>query len=107
MRSYSQSQARASARAIDYARRRVEDILGCIPKEVVFTACGTESDNLAIRGAAWAKKEAGQGNHLITTPIEHHAVDHTIDQLCDNFGFAQTVVPVDKYGIVNPADIQL
>ena len=100
------AQARASARAIDNARHRVADILGCLPKEVVFTACGTESDNLAIRGAAWAKKEAGLGNHLITTPIEHHAVSHTIDQLCRSFGFTQTVVPVDKYGVVNPTDIE-
>jgi cysteine desulfurase len=99
-------QARASAKAIEQARQRVAAILGCRPKEVVFTACGTESDNLAIRGVAWAKKLAGQGQHLITTPIEHHAVDHTINQLCAHFGFTQTVVPVDQYGLVNPADIE-
>jgi cysteine desulfurase len=79
--------------------------LNCTPKEVVFTACGSESDNLAIRGVAWAQKQAGKGNHLITTPIEHHAVGHTVDQLCDKFGFEQTVVPVDEYGRVNPDDI--
>ena len=98
-------QARASARAIDQARRQVADILGCTPSEIVFTACGSESDNIAIRGVAWAQRQAGQGNHLITTPIEHHAVGHTIDQLCDKFGFTQTVVPVDSYGVVNPEDI--
>lgn len=98
-------QARASARAIDDARRTVADILGCSPKEIVFTACGSESDNIAIRGVAWAQRQAGKGNHLITTPIEHHAVDHTFNQLCDKFGFEQTVVPVDGYGVVNPADI--
>jgi cysteine desulfurase len=98
-------QARASARAIDEARRTVADILGCTPKEIVFTACGSESDNLAIRGVAWAQQQAGKGNHLITTPIEHHAVDHTIDQLCDKFGFEQTVVPVDRHGLVNPDDV--
>ena len=98
-------QARASARAIDDARRKVADILGCTPKEIVFTACGSESDNIAIRGVAWAQRQAGKGNHLITTPIEHHAVDHTINQLCDKFGFEQTVVPVDPYGVVNPADV--
>lgn len=98
-------QARASARAIDEARRQVADILGCSPKEIIFTACGTESDNLAIRGVAWAQKQAGKGNHLITTPIEHHAVGHTINQLCQKFGFEQTVVPVDRYGQVDPADI--
>jgi cysteine desulfurase len=98
-------QARASARAIDDARRTVADILGCSPKEIVFTACGSESDNIAIRGVAWAQRQASKGNHLITTPIEHHAVDHTFNQLCDRFGFEQTVVPVDRYGVVNPADI--
>lgn len=99
-------QARGSARAIDNARRQIADILGCSPKEIVFTACGTESDNIAIRGAAWAQKQAGMGNHLITTPIEHHAVGYTIDQLCDKFGFRQTVVPVNRYGLVNPVDIE-
>lgn len=99
-------QARASARALDDARRRIADILGCRPKEIVFTACGTESDNLAIRGVAWAQKQAGKGHHIITTPIEHHAVDYTINQLCDKFGFEQSVVPVDEYGLVNPADVE-
>ena len=98
-------QARASARALDQARRDVADILGCRPKEVVFTSCGSESDNLAIRGAAWAAKQAGKGHHLITSPIEHHAVSHTIDQLCEKFGFEQTVAPVDEYGLVDPDDV--
>jgi cysteine desulfurase len=98
-------QARASARALDGARRDVADILGCKPKEVVFTSCGSESDNLAIRGAAWAAKLAGKGHHLITSPIEHHAVTHTYDQLCEEFGFEQTVVPVDGYGLVDPDDV--
>lgn len=95
-------QARASARALDGARREVAEIFGCKPREVVFTSCGSESDNLAIRGTAWAAKLAGKGQHLITSPIEHHAVTHTIDQLCDQFGFEQTVVPVDKHGLVDP-----
>jgi cysteine desulfurase len=98
-------QARASARALDQARREVAEILGCKPKEVVFTSCGSESDNLAIRGVAWAAKLAGKGHHLITSPIEHHAVSHTIDQLCDKFGFEQTVVPVDEYGMVKPDNV--
>lgn len=99
------SQARASARAIERARQQAADILGCSTKEIVFTACGSESDNIAIRGVAWAQKLAGRGHHLITTPIEHHAVSHTIAQLCDKFGFEQTVVPVDRHAVVNPADI--
>ncbi len=98
-------QARASARAIDQARQQVADILGCSPAELVFTACGTESDNIAIRGAAWAQKLAGKGHHLVTSPIEHHAVSHTINQLCRHFGFEQTVVPVDAHGLVDPAQV--
>jgi cysteine desulfurase len=98
-------QARASARALDQARRDVAELFGCKPKEVVFTSCGSESDNLAIRGVAWTAKLAGQGRHIITSPIEHHAVTHTIDQLCEHFGFEQTVVPVDRYGLVNPDDV--
>ena len=99
-------QARASARAISQARQQVADILGCKPKEVIFTACGSESDNLAIRGAAWAKRKAGAGCHIITTPIEHSAVKKTIDQLCREFGFEQTVVPVNTFGQVKVADIE-
>lgn len=102
----SHAQARASAQAIDEARYSVADVLGCAADEIVFTGCGTESDNLAIRGVAWAKKQAGKGNHLITTPIEHHAVSHTIDQLCQKFGFEQTIVPVDEYGIVDVEAIE-
>jgi len=98
-------QARASARALDQARRDVSEVLGCKPKEIVFTSCGTESDNLAIRGVAWTGKLAGKGKHLITSPIEHHAVSQTINQLCDRFGFEQTVVPVDRYGLVSPDDV--
>lgn len=99
------AQARASAQAIDDARQRVAAILGCSADEIVFTGCGTEADNLAIRGVAWARKQAGRGNHLITTPIEHHAVSHTINQLCETFGFEQTIVPVDSNGVVGPEDI--
>jgi cysteine desulfurase len=98
-------QARASARALDQARRDVAEVLGCKPKEIVFTSCGTESDNLAIRGVAWTGKLAGKGKHLITSPIEHHAVSQTINQLCDRFGFEQTMVPVDRYGLVDPGDV--
>lgn len=99
-------QARASARAIADSRQQVAEILGCAPKEVVFTACGTESDNIAIRGVAWAQRQAGRGHHIITSPIEHSAVRGTVQQLCDKFGFEQTIVPVDQYGVINPAEVK-
>jgi cysteine desulfurase len=98
-------QARASGRAISEARHKVADILGCTPQEIIFTACGSESDNLAIRGVAWAKKQAGAGHHIITSPVEHSAVSKTINQLCDQFGFEQTIVPVNEYGQVSVSDI--
>ncbi len=58
-----------AATALERARGAVAEVLGCRPFEVVFTASGTESDNLALRGAAWAARAAGRGNHIITTPI--------------------------------------
>jgi cysteine desulfurase len=91
-----------SAEAIDEARRTVADILGCQPREVIFTSCGTESDNLALRGVGWARRNLGKGNHIITSPIEHHAVSHTCEQLEKHFGFEITYLPVDKYGSVDP-----
>ena len=99
-------QARACSRAISEARKTVAAVLNCRPKEVVFTSGGSESDNMAVRGAAWAQQLAGKGNHIITSPIEHGAVRNTIDQLCQNHGFEQTQVPVDGFGMVNPADVE-
>lgn len=97
---------RAAAKALESARGQVADVLGCHPTEVVFSANGTESNNLAIRGVALAARKARQGNHIITTSIEHHAVSHTIGQLQDMFGFETTSVPVDQHGIVDPQYIK-
>ena len=98
-------QARLSNKALTQARKEAADILNCQPKEIVFTSGGSESDNLAIRGVAWAQRLAGKGQHLITSPIEHPAVQNTIDQLCQQHGFTQTWVPVDALGQVDPADV--
>jgi len=94
-----------AATALERARGVVAGILGCRPMEVVFTACGTEADNLALRGAAWAARKAGRGHHLVTTPVEHHAVGHTVEQLRDLFGFEVTFLPVDGHGQVDPDDV--
>ena len=93
---------RHAMQAIDGAREQVADILGCRPTEVTFTGCGSESDNLAIKGMAFASQK--KGDHLITSPIEHHAVLHTCQYL-ERFGFKTTYVPVDQYGRVDPDDI--
>jgi cysteine desulfurase len=96
---------RAAAQGLEAARGQVADVLGCHPTEIIFTGNGTESDNLALWGVAWAARSARRGNHIIITAIEHHAVGHTAEQLRDRFGFELTVVPVDAQGRVDPDDI--
>jgi cysteine desulfurase len=97
---------RNAEKVIEQARRDVAAILNCEPNEVVFTSGGTESDNYALRGAALALREAGRGNHLITSVIEHHAVLHTAKQLRDHFGFDLTLLPVDSFGRVAVSDVE-
>jgi len=93
---------RHAMQAIDRAREQVADVLGCRPTEVTFTGCGSESDNLAIKGIAFVSQK--KGNHLITSAIEHHAVLHTCQYL-ERFGFKTTYLPVDAYGLVDPDEI--
>lgn len=99
-------QGRAALAALDEARRQMAGVLGCAPRELVLTGGGSEADNLAIRGAALARREQGGANHLITSAVEHHAVLHTVEQLRDHFGFEATVLAVDAYGRVSPAAVQ-
>jgi cysteine desulfurase len=94
---------RHAMQAIDHAREEVAEILNCRPTELAFVGCGSESDNLAIKGIAFAAQK--KGNHIITTPIEHHAVLHTCQYL-ERFGFKITYLPVDEYGRVDPADVE-
>jgi cysteine desulfurase len=101
---------RAAAAALDEAHFVVGCALGGRASEIVFTGCGTESDNLAIRGAAFAaRKQRGLGNlggHVISAPNEHHAVEATVHQLHDLFGFDVTMLPVDGCGRVDPDDVR-
>ena len=96
---------RLAARAVEAARETFAGLLGVAPAAVVFTACGSESNNLALRGAMLAAREAGRGNHLITSAVEHSAVLATARQLRDHFGFELTVLPVDEFGRVRLADV--
>lgn len=94
--------AQEARMAVDQARDTVSRILGSRKSEIVFTSGGTESDNTAIKGTAFALQQTG--NHIITTPIEHHAVLHACHQL-EQFGFKISYVPVDRYGMVDPDDV--
>lgn len=96
---------REALNALEQARQSAAEVLGCRPSEVAFVGSGTEADNLALRGAAWAARKSGRGNHVVTTAIEHHAVGHTVDQLRDLFGFELTRLAVDEAGCVNPDDV--
>ena len=94
---------RDAKKALENARRQVAAVLKCEPGEIYFTGCGTESDNWAIRGAAYAKK--AKGNHIITSAVEHHAVLHTCQQL-EREGFEVTYLPVDEFGRVSAEDVE-
>ena len=93
-----------AARAVSEARSSVAEVLGCRPREIVFTGAGTESINLAIKGVAFAQQLAGMGNHIVSCSTEHHAVLHSCEYL-DRFGFKTTYVPIDRYGTVSPQSV--
>lgn len=96
---------RLAARALDEARRTVAACLNAHPDEIIFTGCGSESDNLALRGAMWAARMSGRGNHLVTSAIEHKAVLDTARQLQRQANFDVTILPVDQYGLVDPQEV--
>jgi cysteine desulfurase len=90
-------------KAVDEARRQVADLLHCSPEEVVFTSGGSESNNYAIKGTAFANRE--KGNHIITSAIEHPAVLKVCTYLAEK-GFQITYLPVDEFCLVKPRELQ-
>ena len=86
--------------ALQKARQTLAELLGARPAEIIFTGCGTESDNAALRGIAIARRAATGAQRIITTPIEHKAVLQTAEELRDRFGFTLTLLPVDGAGVV-------
>ena len=91
--------------ALENARESVASHLNCLPDEVIFTSCGTESDNLALRGIAHSEREKRGANRILITPVEHHAITHTAQQLQRYFGFELDILPVDRSGTVSPETV--
>src|SRR5690242_7630666 len=87
------------------AREQVARVLHCKPAEVDCIMGGSESDNLALKGAGFYAQLHGGGNHIITTEFEHHAILHAAEYL-EQFGFETTLLPVNSAGLVNPEDVE-
>lgn len=88
--------------AIEEAREKVAALINVKPEEIAFTSCGTESNNLAIKGLALARR--GRGKHIVISAIEHFSVLHPARTL-EKFGFEVTYLPADSYGMVDPTDV--
>ena len=89
--------------AVEKARDQLSALLGAHSEEIIFTSGGTESDNAALKGVAYALKD--KGNHIITTSIEHHAIIET-SKFLEKQGYKVSYLPVDRYGMVNPNDVK-
>jgi cysteine desulfurase len=89
--------------AVEEARAKVAKLIGARSEEIIFTSGGTEADNFALKGAAYANKH--KGNHIITTAVEHHAVLE-VCKFLERRGLRITCLPVDKYGLVDPDDVK-
>ncbi|KEJ92884.1 cysteine desulfurase NifS [Synergistes jonesii] len=92
---------REARAAVDTARAQTAALINAEPADVVFTGAGSEADNLAVKGAAWALREKGKGAHIITSAIEHHAALSSVKWL-GKMGFEYTILPVDGRGMVSP-----
>ena len=97
------SLGRQSKRAIENAREQVANAIGASPKEIYFTGCGSESDNLAVKGIAYANKH--KGNHIITSKIEHPAILNTCKSL-EKEGFIVTYLNVDENGMISLEELE-
>jgi len=96
---------RRARRALDNARDRCAQVLNCRANEIIFTGCGSESDNLAIKGSAIALSEQRGWKHIVTSRIEHHAVLHACEWLSTHLRFEVTYIDVDQHGQVDPASV--
>jgi cysteine desulfurase len=96
----------AAEDALENARLNMAQTMHCLPEEIIFTSCGTESDNLALRGSALCARQERGANHILISPVEHHAVSHTAEQLAHLHGFELEYLPVDHNGRTSPDDVE-
>ncbi len=96
----------AAEAAVERSRTRVASVLGCSADEILFTSGGSESDNLALRGAAFAERRRRGATHILTTPVEHPAVLRTAQALARDHGFELELLPVDATGLVEPESLR-
>ncbi len=96
---------RQASAGLMQARRSIANLVGAKPNEIIFTGCGSESDNAALRGIALARRERTGANRVVTSAVEHHAVLTTAEALRDHAGFALTVLPVDAVGQISLDDL--
>ncbi|MCC6613024.1 MAG: cysteine desulfurase [Anaerolineae bacterium] len=90
--------------AVEDARETMARVLHCKPSEIIFTSGGSESDNLALRGAGWTRKRMDGRDHLITSPVEHSAIIRTVEQMAEMMGFSETILPVAADGMIDPEE---
>jgi cysteine desulfurase len=95
----------AGEAALENARVMIAEQMRCLPSEIVFTSCGTESDNLALRGSAFFARQARGANHILISPVEHHAVSKTAEQLARVHGFELEYLPVNSLGQTTAEDV--
>ena len=101
--SSSYSIGQSNKEAVEKARKQVAELINCKPEEIFFTSCATESNNMAIKGIAWANSD--KGRHIITSDIEHPAVTEVCKYLSSQ-GFEITYLPVDQYGRIDPEQVK-
>jgi cysteine desulfurase len=97
---------REANRGLEHARDTFAELLNTDPDEIVFTGCGSESDNLALRGVMQGARSSNKGNHMITCVTEHKAVLETARQMRDSFGFDLTILPVDRFGRIRLEELK-
>ncbi len=95
----------AAEAAVEKSRQTIAELFFCRPSEIIFTSGGSESDNLALRGVAFAARESRGANHILISPVEHPAVTKTAEQLTKVFNFEVEMLPIDQFGRVQPDEV--